>query len=80
MQAKTNGGQRHIGRKQLYGNKLSDIQWHSQDTIDARAQHVHTTFVQTSAQSVEAFRGLGNTIRAGGAQPAVARACAPAWL
>ena len=52
----------------------------SQDTINARAQHVHTTFVQTSAQSAEAFRGLGNTISAGGAQPAVARACAPAWL
>ena len=34
-------------------------QWRSQDIVDVRAQHGHTTFVQTSVRSAEAFRGSG---------------------
>ena len=33
-------------------------QWRSQDSADARAQHGHTTFVRTCAQSTETFRGV----------------------
>ena len=36
----------------------TQTQWHSQDIAYARAQHGHTTFVRTSAQSAEAFRGV----------------------
>ena len=32
-------------------------QWRSQDIAVARAQHGHTTFVRTSAQNAEAYRG-----------------------
>ena len=35
-------------------------QWRSQDITDARAQHGHTPFVRTSAQSAEAFGGGGS--------------------
>ena len=33
-------------------------QWRSQDITVARAQHGHTTFVRTFAQSAEAYRGV----------------------
>ena len=42
----------------VYDLALNSVQWRSQDIADARAQHGHTTFVRTSAQSVEAFRGV----------------------
>ena len=32
------------------------LQWRSQDSTIARAQHGHTTFVQTSMRSAEAYR------------------------
>ena len=35
------------------------VHWRSQDIVDARAQHGHTTCVRNSAQSAEAFRRSG---------------------
>ena len=38
------------------------IQWRSQDIAVARAQHGHTTFVQTSARNTKAYRGSGGIL------------------